>query len=109
MDLEYNLIGTSIKFSSFQILIFTINNIALILDVWHWSYNLKSEVISPSVFQYLIKDEHNLLKFDSYIKVNKYSLDEGHTLKIYTSDGLDDSYEFRWFIDNEKSGWKSSY
>lgn len=65
---------------------------------------LKSKVISPPAFNYLIKDYQNLLEFNSYVKVNEYLLDEGHSLKIYTSEGLDDSYEFRWFIDDKKSG-----
>lgn len=82
------------------------NNIKnnFILDAWNWSYRLRAKVVSPSVFHYLIHDDHNLLEFTSYAKLSDYSLDQGHTLKIYTLEDLTDSYEFRWLINNEKTG-----
>jgi len=81
------------------------SNNYFISDAWDWSYTLISRVESPNVFHYLINDDQNVLEFNSYIKVGNYSLDEAHTLKIYSSTGLIDSYEFEWFTNYEKTGW----
>jgi len=81
------------------------SNYYLILGAWDWSYKLISRVDSPDVFHYLINDNQNLLEFNSYIKFGNYSLDEEHTLQIYSSEDLTDSYEFKWFTNYEKTGW----
>lgn len=76
----------------------------LILDAWNWYYKLISEVDSPDVFHYLNNDGQNVLKFNSYIKFNDYSLDEEHTLQISSSEGEIDSYKFKWITNYEKTG-----
>lgn len=80
------------------------DNNYLISDAWNWSYRLKSKVISPSIFHYLVRDDQNLLECNSNIKFSSYTLDQGHTLKIVSANGTADLYEFRWFLNNEKTG-----
>lgn len=38
------------------------------------------------------------------MKVNGYSLDQAHILKIVSEDGSVDLYELRWVSNNEKMG-----
>jgi len=83
----------------------TNRNNYLILGAWDWSYKLISRVDSSNVFHYFLNNDQNVLEFNSYIKFGNYSLDEGHTLQIYSSDDLIDSYEFKWFTNYEKTGW----
>ncbi|XP_060861024.1 apolipophorins isoform X2 [Metopolophium dirhodum] len=80
-----------------------------IISAWDWSYKLISRVDSPNVFHYLINDDQNVLEFNSYIKFGNYSLDEEHTLQIYSSEDLIDSYEFKWFTNYEKTAFKFLY
>jgi len=80
------------------------NNNYLISDTWNWYYKLISEVDSPDIFHYLNKDGQNVLKCNSYIKLNKYLLDEEHTLQIISSGGEIDSYKFKWLTNYEKTG-----
>jgi len=44
------------------------------------------------------------LEFDSFAKLHDYDLEEAHVLKINSSQGLADLYEFRLRMNNEKSG-----
>lgn len=85
---------------------FIINcNNDFILDTWNWFYNLKCKFISPDVFHFFAYENQNILEYNSYIKVNDYLLDKASTVKIFSSEGhLTHLYEFRWFINNEKSG-----
>lgn len=76
----------------------------LILDIWNWSYRLKSKITSPKVFHLLMYDEQDLLECISYIKLNNKSLNQRHTLKIFSYGDLNDSYEFKLFLSLEKSG-----
>ncbi|XP_026815483.1 apolipophorins [Rhopalosiphum maidis] len=80
-----------------------------IISLYDWSYNLIFKVNSPSIFHYLTNDDQNVLEFRSYIKFGNYSLDEDHTLQIYSSDVLTDSYELKWFTNYEKTAFKFLY
>uniref|UniRef100_A0A2H8TZF4 Apolipophorin n=1 Tax=Melanaphis sacchari TaxID=742174 RepID=A0A2H8TZF4_9HEMI len=77
-----------------------------ITSLFDWSYKLIFKVNSPSVFHYLTNDNQNLLEFKSYKKFSDYSSDEEHTLQIYSSEGLTDSYEFKWLINTEKTAFR---
>jgi hypothetical protein len=81
------------------------NNYYFILGAFDWSYNLVFKVNSSSIFNYLINDDQNVLEFRSYKKIGNYSLDEEHSLQIYSSDVLTDSYKIKWFTNYEKTGW----
>lgn len=80
------------------------NNRYFILGGSDWSYKLISKVNSPSVFNYLANGVENVLEFNSYMTFGSNSLDEEHTLKIYSSQILTDSYKFKWFTNYEKTG-----
>lgn len=102
MDLEYDIQSTYLHIN-LKKKVFNIN-VNLFLDARDWSYQLRSKVHSPFVFHYLVKDDQNLLEFNSYIKFRDYSLDASHTLQIYSSEDLTDSYELKWFTNSEKTG-----
>lgn len=76
----------------------------LILGVWDWSYHLKSKIISPKIFHFLIYDDQDLLECSSYIKFDAKSLSQKHALKIFSYGDLSDSYEFKLILSLEKSG-----
>lgn len=52
----------------------------------------------------MVHDDHNALECDSSVKINGLSIDTGHTLNIFTSEDLSQSYEFKWFANNEQTG-----
>lgn len=69
-----------------------------------WSYYLKAKIVSPSIFHFLKYDNHNLLEFNSFANLHDYDFKEAHVLKIHSSQGLADLYEFRLRMNNTKSG-----
>ncbi|VVC28237.1 Vitellinogen, open beta-sheet,von Willebrand factor, type D domain,Lipid transport protein, N- [Cinara cedri] len=75
-------------------------------DAWNWSYNLKSKVISPGCFHYLLHDTQNALDFNSKFKLTNNLCDQAHNLTIYSSDHIDDSYELKAFVNNNKRAIK---
>lgn len=102
MELEYDIISKKLIINKNM---FMNNNNNLILGAWDWCYKLTSRIDSPNVFRFLVNDDQNALEFNSYIKFGKYSLDEEHTLKIYSSEDVTDSYEFKWLTNYENTGW----
>lgn len=88
----------------YYLLIIIILYYNLILDVWHWYYNLHSRVDSPSVFHYLVHDDQNILECDSSVKVNGLSVNIEHALKIFTPEGLSESYELKSMMNDETAG-----
>lgn len=58
---------------------------------------------TPKIFHYFMRENQDYLEFRSHVKFYSNSLDKLHSLKIYASENLDESYEFRYFINNKKS------
>jgi len=79
------------------------NNSYFILGASDWSYKLISKVNSPSIFDYLTNNDENVLEFNSYFTFGNYSLDQKHTLKMYSSQMLIDLYKFKWCTNYEKT------
>lgn len=74
-----------------------------------WSYKLATKVNSPSIFNYLANSDENVLEFNSYVTFGNYSLDQEHTLKMYSTQILIDSYKIKWFTNYEKTAFKLLY
>lgn len=58
---------------------------------------------TPRIFHYFMQENQDYLEFRSHVKFNDYSLDKLHSLQIYASEDLDESYELRYFINSKKS------
>lgn len=73
-------------------------------DPWDWSYDLKAKIVSQDIFKFLTYNSYNSLEFDSSAKMQDYTLNKKHIIKINSFKNVIDSYEFKLFINNSTSG-----